>query len=168
MSTAVYLPLAEYMNTDYEPDCEYVDGVLEGRNVGKNKHSRTVILLGAWFLAREKRHGRKAMADQRVQVSPSRVRIPDLCLIDPADDNDITQIPPALWVEILSPDDRWSRIQARLDDILRFGVETVWIIDPEEREAWTATPAEGVKRVDDGTLRCPALNLELPADEILP
>ncbi len=41
MSTAVHLPLAEYINTDYEPDCEYVDGVLEERNVGKTKHGTT-------------------------------------------------------------------------------------------------------------------------------
>jgi len=168
MSTAVHVPLAEYMDTAYEPDCEYVDGVLEERHVGKNKHSRTQTLLIAWLAAREKLHGRKAMTEQRVQLAASRVRIPDVCLIDPDDDDEVTQKPPDLWIEILSPEDRWSRLQSRLDEVLRFGAPTVWIIDPYAREAWTATPSAGVRPVEDGILRCALLNLQLRLHEILP
>ena len=31
--------LSEYLTTDYEPDCDYVDGELEERNVGEKEHS---------------------------------------------------------------------------------------------------------------------------------
>jgi hypothetical protein len=32
MATATRVTLEEYLNTEYEPHCEYVDGVLEERN----------------------------------------------------------------------------------------------------------------------------------------
>jgi Uma2 family endonuclease len=107
--------LSEYLNTDYEPDCDYVDGFLEERNVGKNKHRRTQTLLAIWLGAREAEHGFKAMTEQRVQVAPRRVRIPDICLLERNDKDEITQHPPLLWIEILSPEDRWQRIQTRFE-----------------------------------------------------
>jgi hypothetical protein len=35
MALATRVSLEEYLSTDYEPDCDYVDGVLEERNVGR-------------------------------------------------------------------------------------------------------------------------------------
>ncbi len=32
MSTATVVPLSEYLNTSYRPDCEYLDGELLERN----------------------------------------------------------------------------------------------------------------------------------------
>ncbi len=49
--------LAEYLSTEYEPDCEYVDGLLEDRNVGQQKHSETQGLLIGWLRASKPRHG---------------------------------------------------------------------------------------------------------------
>jgi hypothetical protein len=31
MATAIHLSLAEHLNTVYEPDCEYLDGMVEER-----------------------------------------------------------------------------------------------------------------------------------------
>jgi Uma2 family endonuclease len=168
MSTAVHISLEEYLSTEYEPDREYVDGSLEERNVGKNRHSRTQGLLTIWLGSREKEHGYKVMVEQRVKVSHSRVRIPDICLVDAHDTDEVIQNPPALCVEILSPDDRWDRIQERLTDFLDFGVPTIWIINPYTREAWIATPDAPVAPVKDGKLRCPALKLEAELNEVLP
>ena len=39
MSTGTLVSLEEYLNTSYDPDVEYVDGVLEERNVGDSLHS---------------------------------------------------------------------------------------------------------------------------------
>jgi len=53
--------------------------------------------------------------------------------------------PPALIVEILSPDDSYSDTQERSADYRKMGVNTVWIIDPKTRtgrycvgDTWTA------------------------------
>jgi hypothetical protein len=34
-----YYPLSEYLATTYEPDAEYVDGVIEERPMGEYDHS---------------------------------------------------------------------------------------------------------------------------------
>lgn len=168
MATLAPVSLAEYLNTDYEPDCDYVDGVLEERNAGKRRHSRTQALLSARLFSEEKNHKCEVLVEQRVQVSPSRVRIPDICLIPAEAREETTQTPPLLCIEILSPEDRWSRVQDRLTDYLKFGVGTIWIIDPYANEAWIATPEAAAKPVGDGKLRCAELNLEIPMPDILP
>ncbi len=45
----------EYLNTSYEPDCDYVDGFIEDRNVGRNSASwqrrdaRGFAIFEAWY-----------------------------------------------------------------------------------------------------------------------
>lgn len=160
--------LSEYLNTDYEPDCDYVDGFLEERNGGKNKHSRTQTLLTIWLAAREAEHAFVVLTEQRVQVAPRRVRIPDICLLDRNDQDEVTQQPPLLWIEILSPEDCWQRIQTRLNDALSFGVRTIWIIDPYEKQAWIATADHGTVPAEDRRLRSTNPPLEVDLREILP
>lgn len=43
-TAAVPISIDEYFNTEYEPDCEYIAGKLEDRNVGKRKHGLTQFL----------------------------------------------------------------------------------------------------------------------------
>jgi Uma2 family endonuclease len=111
MSTAVHIQLEESLNTDYEPDCDYVDGTLEERNVGGRRHSRTQARLAVWLRSKELEH--EALIAQDVKVSPSRIRIPDICLVDKSDRDEIVERPPALWVEVLSHEDSWSKIPAK-------------------------------------------------------
>ena len=48
MATAAQLlSLEAYLQTSYRPDCDFVDGVLEDRNVGERDHNRLQLLLGA-------------------------------------------------------------------------------------------------------------------------
>ncbi len=39
--------------------------------------------------------------------------------------------PPALVVEVLSPDDRASDVQVKVQEYLRAGVRIVWVVDPQ-------------------------------------
>src|SRR3954449_3150878 len=133
MATATHVSLAEYLSTEYEPDCEYLDGVVEERHVGKGKHSETQTLLTLLLGPRVKAQNFKVRVEQRVQLSSSKIRIPDLCVIPSDNKDEVIQSPPALWIEILSPEDRWGRVQAKIEDCLRFGVRTLWIIDPYSR-----------------------------------
>ena len=41
-------------------------------------------------------------------------------------------------IEVLSPEDRIGRFQDKIDDYLAFGVENIWVFDPERRVAWSA------------------------------
>jgi Uma2 family endonuclease len=166
--SAARVSLEEYLNTDYEPDCDYVDGVLEDRNAGKKKHARTQTRLAAWLGARGQLYGYEALVELRTKVSATRVRVPDICLVSVSDQDEITQNPPLLCIEVLSPEDRWSRIEARLRDYLAFGVPTVWAIDPYARKGWVGTQETAIAEITDGVLRCADLNLEVALSEILP
>ena len=87
----------------------------------------------------------KVATEQRVQVSPTRVRIPDVMLVPRGPQPEVAVDPPVLVVEILSPDDTYTETQSRSADYLHMGVPCVWIIDPTSRtgrqcigDAWTA------------------------------
>jgi Putative restriction endonuclease len=79
MSVETLIPVEEYLSTSYDPDVEYVDGVLEERNVGDWLHSlvqRNLILC----------LGRKypkifAVPELRSQTRASRYRLPDVCVV---------------------------------------------------------------------------------------
>ena len=133
MATAFQIPLHEYLGTSYRPDREYVDGEIRERNVGKYEHARVQALLAARFSQHERAWGAQVVTEQRVQVSPSRVRIPDVALLPLNAQPDVIVDPPILVIEILSPDDSYSDTQERAQDYRTMGVETVWIIDPKTR-----------------------------------
>jgi Uma2 family endonuclease len=166
MPVTEQITVEEYLSTDYSPDCDFVDGVLEERNVGEKDHSKLQIALGAWFHNRRKALGITAFSEQRVQVSPTRYRLPDLCVTIGEPDEQIFTTPPFLCIEILSPEDQMGRVLARIADYLNFGVPYVWVIDPRKRKAtvYTATDSNSP---EDGTLRTANPDIALPLAELL-
>jgi Uma2 family endonuclease len=145
MATALHIPLSDYLGSSYRPDREYVDGEVLERNVGKWEHARLQLVLGAWFFMHEKQWGITSSTEQRVQVSESRVRVPDLVVLTAGAQPDVLVDPPLLVIEILSPDDTYSDTQDRAHDYRAMGVETVWIIDPKTRSGRMCSGAEWVE-----------------------
>jgi Uma2 family endonuclease len=144
------ISLEEYLQTSYKPDCDFVDDHIEERNVGKFEHSRVQALLAAWFVGHEKLWGFIVATEQRTRVSPTRVRIPDVCLIYAgAPREEITETPQLLCIEILSPDDRISRTTKVLEDFAAMGVEHLWIIDPIDRVGYIYQPGGKLQLVTD-------------------
>lgn len=169
MATSTRLSLLAYSKTSYRPDREYIDGELLERNVGKWEHARLQALLAAWFQSQEKSWAVKVATEQRVQVSPTRVRIPDVMLVSRGPQPDIIVDPPVLVVEILSPDDTYTETQSRSADYLRMGVPCVWIIDPTSRtgrqcigDAWTSA---GTLEVPETSIRVDLVELFANLDE---
>jgi Uma2 family endonuclease len=157
----------EYLHSAYRPDCDYVDGVLIERNVGEIKHARAQRNVLFYFHERRKRLGIFALQETRVQVSAMRYRVPDVCVgLGPEPEDGILTTPPILCVEILSPEDRVSRMQERIDDYLGFGVRYVWLIDPYRRRAWIYT-ADAIREVRDGVLRAENPEINVPLAEVL-
>jgi hypothetical protein len=94
MATILQIPLEEYNGIIYRPDREYVDGEIRERNVGKYEHARVQALLARWFGNHEQEWGVQVVTEQRVQVSPTRVRIPDVALLTPGAQPDVIVDPP--------------------------------------------------------------------------
>lgn len=145
MATALHISLTEYLATSYRPDCEFVDGEVRERNVGKWEHARVQWLLAAWCFAHEKEWGIVGSTEQRVQVSANKVRVPDLVVLAAGPQPDVLAAPPLLVIEILSPDDTYSDTQERAWDYRSMGVETIWLIDPRTRSGRMCTGADWVE-----------------------
>jgi Uma2 family endonuclease len=133
MATQVRISLQEYLETPYRPDREYVDGEVRERNVGKWEHARLQALLAAWFLSKESAWRVMTSTEQRMRVAASRVRVPDLLIVDAGAQPDVIEKPPILIVEILSPDDTYSDLEERVTDYRNMGVAAIWAIDPKTR-----------------------------------
>jgi len=157
----------EYLHTAYRPDCDYLDGVLVERNVGEVTHTMAKQDLVAFLRERRALWNMWVLQEVRVQVLPTRYRVPDVCVVlGGRPDEEVLTKPPFLCVEILSPEDRVSRMQERIDDYFRFGVRWVWLIDPWARRAWIYTP-DTIQRVRDGILRTADPEWIVPLTEIL-
>ncbi|HEY3458167.1 MAG TPA: Uma2 family endonuclease [Bryobacteraceae bacterium] len=136
MAAGTQISVEEYLHTVYRPDCDYVDGVVEERNLGERDHSWIQGRLVAFFLARFKESGVAALPEWRFQTKPTRFRIPDVVVTRGKPDEQILTKPPLLCIEILSSEDRVSRTNLRIQEYLDFGVPVVWLVDPAERRVW--------------------------------
>jgi Uma2 family endonuclease len=163
MATVSRISLDEYLDRNYRPDCEYVDGEVRERNVGKWEHARVQWLLALWFGKHEKEWGITGSTEQRVRVSASRVRVPDLVVLTAGPQPDVLTDPPLLVIEILSPDDTYTETQERTQDYRAMGVETVWIVDPRTR---TGRMCSGTDWVESSRLEVKGTPLYVNLPEI--
>jgi Uma2 family endonuclease len=146
MPTATHIPIELYLHSTYEPDADYVDGEIEERNVGEYDHNSVQQALQFWFRDHEKEWNVRAIQEQRMRVSATRVRIPDVCVFYRG--LPIEQVftkPPLLCIEVLSPEDRVSRVEERIEDFLSFGVKSVWVIDPGKQAGWDCSSRNWVR-----------------------
>jgi len=163
MATGALVSVEEYLSTSYDPDCDYVDGVIEERNLGEFDHASLQAAVIAWFYSRRKQLGITVVPEQRVQVGPTRFRVPDVCVTLGHPGEQIFTRPPFICIEILSPEDRLSRMQQRVADYLSMGVSYVWVLDPQTRLAWRWT-TEGMRQVNELRTENPAICV--PLDEL--
>jgi len=141
MPQAVLISVEEYLRTSYDPDCEYVEGEVLERNLGERGHSTLQLAFGALFHRNRAEWSVVPLTEQRVQVVANRYRVPDVCVIrreDPRDE--IIRKAPLICLEVLSPEDTFSRLQTKVDDYVSMGVEHIWVIDPATRRAYVAGP----------------------------
>ncbi|MGD0732292.1 MAG: Uma2 family endonuclease [Terracidiphilus sp.] len=128
------VPVEVYLQSSYEPDAEYVDGVIEARPMGEWSHADWQAAILEFFRGRRIEWNIRAAAELRVQVTAGHYRVPDVTLTDRS--LPIEQIithPPIAVFEILSSEDTLARMMTKLDDYERMGIRTILIIDPNGR-----------------------------------
>ena len=166
METPTLVSEEEYLHSSYDPDCELVDGQLLERNVGERNHSALQVELAFFFRGRWKQWRLRAFTEQRIRLARGRYRIPDVCVYqEPTPRDPVFSTPPFIAIEILSPDDRMSRIRRKIDECLAFGVPYVWVIEPEARKADVYTPS-GFYAAKDLILRTENPAIEVPLPEL--
>jgi Uma2 family endonuclease len=154
----------EYLNTTYRPDVEYLDGVIEKRNLGEFDHGDLQAALGTLLRVRQQEWAIRVVVETRVQVAPTRFRVPDVCVLGAGLERErIIRHAPLLCVEVLSPRDRLPAMRKRVQDFLDMGVPEVWIFDPETRTATLASNDPAIDRTEhaSGILRLSGTPIEI-------
>jgi Uma2 family endonuclease len=153
--------IEEYLSSSYEPDCDYVDGVLEERNLGEYDHGNLQTTISAYLKYRARTWNVRVIVELRIRVSATRVRVPDICVI--LRDREIEQVPskpPLVCIEVLSPEDRWPRVEKRIQDFLAMGVERVWVFDPKKSEVFEYAKS-GRRKVVEDLLEAPPVSIRI-------
>lgn len=165
MATAPTVPLVsvdEYLNTSYEHDMEFVNGVLVERGMPAPAHSalQTIVCSHLFGYRRQFRYG--VMTECRVElVKRSRYRIPDVlvCAL-PIPAGKVLDTVPSAVIEIWSPDDRIGQQMARFREYWTRGVRQIIVLDPEVFTTF---------RYEDGALiEGPVSELQLPDGNRVP
>ncbi len=149
------ITIEEYLASTYEPDLEFVDGVLEEKIKGERDHGFLQMMIGTWFNNHRAEWNIDVLAEYRTRTSKNRVRLPDICVVyQGASSERVRVTAPLLCIEILSPEDRPGRVMKRLDDFVQMGAENLWILDPSDRSAATYSKF-GMKRLEGDRLSIP-------------
>ncbi len=131
MSSATLIPVSEYLETIYRPDCEYIDGELLERNVGEREHSALQAIIVGIFQANRRAWDVFGLPELRNQVSGSNYRVPDVCILRTSDPRDrIVRKAPLICIEILSSGDTFREFRKKIDNYIGMGVEHIWTLDP--------------------------------------
>jgi Uma2 family endonuclease len=138
-TTALPVSLDEYLNTAYQPDRDFVDGVPLERNVGTQRRALLQLVVGAFFLQFRKSHNITAFTECRLLVNAAtgRYRIPDVMVLEaPYTKGKVVVDVPAIVVEIKSPDDLFDDLVDRCFDYEQLGVLHIIVMDPDKQRAW--------------------------------
>jgi Uma2 family endonuclease len=159
---AVLAPIEEYLETDYSPDREFVDGTVVERHVGDRSHSRVQRNLIAIFCARYPHIF--VWPEQRVRTTPSRCRIPDVCVTAHDPLTDVFETPPLICIEILSRRDEISNALEKLEEYAFAGVRYIWVVDPRRKKAFAYDGA--LREVTAGFATTDEPLVELPLADV--
>jgi Uma2 family endonuclease len=165
VGASTLISLDEYLSTSYEPDMDFVDGVLVRRNVGTQRHGALQLLLGIFFHQVRRQFQIHPFIETRLLVNKvtGRHRIPDVVVVTTPYRKDKVIIDvPAIIVEIKSPDDRFDEIIDRCFDYEALAVANILVMDPDSKRAW--------RFVDGGLLLIGSevIQLGLPQGRSLP
>jgi len=156
----------EYLSTSWSPDREFVNGRIEERNLGEKEHSIIQRFLTVLFALKRAEWGVEVFPELRTQTAARNFRVPDVLVVRAGESFEryVTR-PPLIAVEILSPEDTLRAMQGKAAEYRRFGVENVWIIDPEPRIAYRYTTA-GLEEVHSGELTVPGTPIRMVLSEL--
>jgi Uma2 family endonuclease len=166
MSSATLVSVQEYLASAYRPDRDFVDGELQERNLGELEHSLLQTLSVTWFWTRKDEWQVLPLVEQRIQVSATRFRVPDVTVLRSNQAREaVITIPPLILIEILSKDDTLRSMRERVDDYLRFGVQHIWILDPATRRAYVCTQT-AFQEPESGELIVPGTPIRIALSDL--
>jgi Uma2 family endonuclease len=163
MGATTLISVEEYLNTSYDPDMEYVDGVLVETNVGDLAHSaaqRNVVVAFA-----NKYPETRSYPEVRSRTRKTRFRLPDVAVaLGPRGGRYLAEAP-FIAIEILSEDDRMTRVIEKLKEYAEWGVPNIWVFDPRTRRMFVFQ-GNALLELEGDVIATESPRLELTRDEI--
>jgi Uma2 family endonuclease len=158
--------MREYLRTGWSPDREFVDGRIEERNPGEKEHSIIQRYLAFLFMLKRAEWEVEVFPELRTQTGARNFRVPDVLVVRAGEkfDRYLTQ-PPLIAIEILSPEDSLRQMREKASEYRTFGIDNIWVIDPEPRLAYRYTSA-GLEEVHTGELTVPETPIRLVLSEL--
>ena len=166
MATVAPVSISEYLKTGYRPDVDFVDDHIEERNLGEYDHANLQGILIFWLMRQQHEWKIRVLPEQRVRVSPTRFRIPDICVISREQEIEpVFTKPPLLVIEVLSKDDTLRSLQDRVDDYRAFGIPNIWVVDPVKRRAYVCVHGD-FREPHNETLGVPESPIQIPLRDL--
>ena len=163
MAAQTQISVEEYLRTSFEgPEPDYLDGEIVERGMPNLPHSSAQKRLMAWFLGMEEKLSLHCFADLRLRIAERRYLIADLAVFVGKPAEDVPSSPPLVAIEILSPDDRFADVLAKLEEYRRWGVTHVSFLDPISRKLYVYSA--GLSEVS--AFRLPEYGAEISAADI--
>ncbi|MBV8842108.1 MAG: Uma2 family endonuclease [Bryobacterales bacterium] len=163
MAVETLVPVEEYLNTAYDPDMEYVDGVLVERNVGDWLHS--LVQSNCIFALRAKYPHIYVVPELRSRTRETRYRLPDVSVLLKPPATRYLLDAAFVAIEILSPDDHMGDTLEKLEEYDQKGVPHIWVVDPRRHKI--STYAGGVlTQIHSNVIATGDPRLELTREEI--
>ena len=136
-----------------KPYYEYWDG----EAVQKSRATRGHSLIQATLVRLLDCLGFDGGHEITIKLEPEFELIPDVIAAEGALGNPYPTQPFEIAIEILSPEDSFSRVVQKCQMYERWGIRHVVVVDPQTREVWSfhkgaAHPADIIARRDDRTI----------------
>jgi Uma2 family endonuclease len=149
---------ADFDQSDVPEGCELIDGRPVEMNVGaKSAWVGGQVFTQLVAFCGQQKLGWVFPSDTIYRCFPNRrtARKPDCSFVragrlpgDTPPDGEI-RIAPDLAVEVVSPNDTYYDVAAKLKEYRAVGVRLVWVIDPNSREALVHRPGQPIRRVEE-------------------
>ena len=143
-----------------KPAYEYWHGVAIQKSMPTALHGLVQYLI--MMLLRQA--GWITASEVRLKIASDAEPVPDVIAIRGKFRGRYPTSAPELCVEILSPDDKLAKAFEKAKTYLSWGSQSVWVIDPEKRTAWTLSSGSGPEPIwipPSGTLTAADTRIDL-------
>jgi Uma2 family endonuclease len=169
--------LAEFINWDAPVDgykYEWNDGDIIKSEKMKKKHLKLIHLLGRAFTkSNAYKNGGELIPEQDVMLSGIQMRRPDLAYFSGeqiANSEEDEEPIPSFVIEVISPTDDGVKIETKVIEYFKAGVEVLWHIYPDNQTIYVYTSRKTVKICtdDDVCSASPAIaDFQISVNELL-
>ena len=150
------------MYAQRKPYYELLDGAAVQKSLPTRLHSILQLILSVML----KELGFKSRPELTLAIDEAWEPTPDVCGIPGPEEDPYPTHAVAVAIEVLSPDDRFTRVIQKCRKYAEWGVPDILVFDPVERDVWHWDTVSGGLIESKGSYRFRSRPVELFHDEV--